>query len=99
MKDIFNELSKIQLEEIKINTPVKAFKINIPKEWEEKTIQNDEEFNKFLNRSLLASGKRCIRVEREGIHGNSTYTMYFSDIVINTKKETRLYIADVDEKQ
>jgi hypothetical protein len=48
MKDIFNELSKIQLEEIKINTPVKAFKINIPKEWEEKTIQNDEEFNKFL---------------------------------------------------
>jgi hypothetical protein len=61
--------------------------------------KTDEEFNKFLNRSLLASGKRCIRVEREGIHGNSTYTMYFSDIVIDTKKETRLYIADVDEKQ
>ena len=48
MKDIFNELSKIKLEEIKIGKPNIVFKIIIPKEWEEKTIQDNEEFNKFL---------------------------------------------------
>lgn len=54
---------------------------------------SDEEFNNFLNNSLKASGKKCIRVERVGIHGNNSYTMYFSDIEIDTKKETRLYIG------
>ena len=49
---------------------------------------SDEEFNKFLNNSLKASGKKCIRVERDSL----SYTMYFSDIEIDTKKETRLYM-------
>ena len=53
---------------------------------------SDEEFNKFLNNSLKASGKKCIRVERVGVNGNNSYTMYFSDIEIDTKKETRLYM-------
>jgi hypothetical protein len=48
MKDIFNELSKIKLEEIKIGKSIEIFKVNIPKEWEQKTIQDQEEFNKFL---------------------------------------------------
>lgn len=48
MKDIFDELSKIELEEIKINKPIRAFKIVVPKEWEEKTINDNEEFEKFI---------------------------------------------------
>jgi hypothetical protein len=53
---------------------------------------SDEEFNMFLNNSLKASGKKCIRVERVDKNFSDSYTMYFSDIEIDTKKETRLYI-------
>ena len=53
---------------------------------------SDEEFNTFLNNSLKASGKKCIRVERVDKNFSDSYTMYFSDIEIDTKKETRLYI-------
>ena len=61
---------------------------------------SDEEFNKFLNNSLKASGKKCIIVERVGTNNNNSYTMYFSDIEIDTKKETRLYIGiDLNNKQ
>jgi len=53
---------------------------------------SDDEFNMFLNNSLKASGKKCIRVERVDKNFSDSYTMYFSDIEIDTKKETRLYI-------
>ncbi len=53
---------------------------------------SDEEFNKFLNNSLKVSGKKCIRVERVDANFSNSYTMYFSDIEIDNKKETRLYI-------
>lgn len=56
---------------------------------------SDQEFQMFLNNSLKASGKKCIRVERENHHYEmNSWTLYFSDIEIDTKKETKLFIDD-----
>jgi hypothetical protein len=54
----------------------------------------EEEFNHFINNSLRASGKRCIRIERETKKEINHYTLAFTDIEIDTKKETRLFIGE-----
>ena len=44
---------------------------------------SDDEFNKFLNNSLKASGKKCIRIERDSL----SYTIASASIIAKCHRD------------